>query len=229
MTHWASRRNLVDSTGISSFGRIDSVWWPPSDPLLPPQSVQLRTHSLFPPYIDQDLQNRYVCAQRPPCTQNLNDRDRWWDFGADAYVVRSLSRDFDEVALRRLEGTEHQQARPSHPSKTFTNGISHSTTPFKPSEKKLTGSGMAVVSTTLDRQQFRHRSGIQGELSFSFRSGLIDPRISKKPRSFQINGESLNLFGDGLAVWLSSTRAQPGPVFGSISATLRFFDWRIYF
>ncbi|KAF8652281.1 hypothetical protein AX16_004470 [Volvariella volvacea WC 439] len=32
------------------------------------RTVQLRTHSLYAPYIDQDLQNR------------------WWDFGADAYV-----------------------------------------------------------------------------------------------------------------------------------------------
>ncbi|EEB95387.1 hypothetical protein MPER_05652, partial [Moniliophthora perniciosa FA553] len=32
------------------------------------RTVQLRTHSLFAPYIDQDLQNR------------------WWDFGADSYV-----------------------------------------------------------------------------------------------------------------------------------------------
>ncbi|KAI6111937.1 hypothetical protein EDD16DRAFT_1428915, partial [Pisolithus croceorrhizus] len=32
------------------------------------QTVQLRTHSIHPPYIDEDLQNR------------------WWDFGADAYV-----------------------------------------------------------------------------------------------------------------------------------------------
>jgi mannose-binding lectin 2 len=32
------------------------------------RTVQLRTHSLFAPYIDTDLQNR------------------WWDFGADAYI-----------------------------------------------------------------------------------------------------------------------------------------------
>ncbi|KAF5357380.1 hypothetical protein D9758_005926 [Tetrapyrgos nigripes] len=32
------------------------------------RTVQLRTHSIFAPYIDQDLQNR------------------WWDFGADAYI-----------------------------------------------------------------------------------------------------------------------------------------------
>jgi len=32
------------------------------------QTVQLRTHSLYAPYIDQDLHNR------------------WWDFGADSYV-----------------------------------------------------------------------------------------------------------------------------------------------
>ncbi|KAF8190863.1 lectin [Pholiota molesta] len=32
------------------------------------RTLQLRTHSIYAPYIDQDLQNR------------------WWDFGADAYV-----------------------------------------------------------------------------------------------------------------------------------------------
>jgi len=32
------------------------------------RTVQLRTHSLYAPYVDQDLQNR------------------WWDFGGDAYV-----------------------------------------------------------------------------------------------------------------------------------------------
>ncbi|KAI0669592.1 legume-like lectin [Trametes maxima] len=32
------------------------------------RTVSLRTHSIYPPYIDQDLQNR------------------WWDFGADSYV-----------------------------------------------------------------------------------------------------------------------------------------------
>jgi len=32
------------------------------------RTVDLRTHSIFPPYIDQDLQNR------------------WWDFGGDAYI-----------------------------------------------------------------------------------------------------------------------------------------------
>lgn len=34
------------------------------------QVIPLRSHTIFAPYIDQDLQNR------------------WWDFGADAYVVR---------------------------------------------------------------------------------------------------------------------------------------------
>jgi len=32
------------------------------------RTLQLRTHSIYAPYIDQDLQNR------------------WWDFGADAYI-----------------------------------------------------------------------------------------------------------------------------------------------
>jgi len=32
---------------------------------------------------------------------------------------------------------------------------------------------------------------------------------------FKISGESSHLFGDGLAIWLTSTRAEPGPVFGN--------------
>ncbi|KAF7798976.1 hypothetical protein EIP86_010205 [Pleurotus ostreatoroseus] len=63
------------------------------------RTVALRTHSIYAPYIDQDLQNR------------------WWDFGADAIVI---------------------------------------------------------------------------------------------------TGDSSHLYGDGMAVWLTEERAQPGPVFGSI-------------
>ncbi len=33
---------------------------------------------------------------------------------------------------------------------------------------------------------------------------------------FKVSGESTNLFGDGLAIWISKERAQPGPVFGSV-------------
>lgn len=32
----------------------------------------------------------------------------------------------------------------------------------------------------------------------------------------QINGKGHSLFGDGLAMWLTKDRAQPGPVFGSV-------------
>jgi hypothetical protein len=45
------------------------------------QTVQLRTHSLYAPYVDQDLQNR------------------WWDFGGDAYVVRSFRASGDRRAF----------------------------------------------------------------------------------------------------------------------------------
>lgn len=31
----------------------------------------------------------------------------------------------------------------------------------------------------------------------------------------QVSGESPNLYGDGLAIWLITERAQPGPIFGS--------------
>lgn len=33
---------------------------------------------------------------------------------------------------------------------------------------------------------------------------------------FKISGESTHLFGDGLAVWITKGRAQPGPVFGNV-------------
>ena len=32
---------------------------------------------------------------------------------------------------------------------------------------------------------------------------------------FKISGDSSHLYGDGLALWLTTDRAQPGPVFGS--------------
>ncbi|KAJ9123098.1 hypothetical protein QFC22_001288 [Naganishia vaughanmartiniae] len=33
---------------------------------------------------------------------------------------------------------------------------------------------------------------------------------------FKINGKGHSLFGDGMALWLTKDRAQPGPVFGSV-------------
>jgi len=34
--------------------------------------------------------------------------------------------------------------------------------------------------------------------------------------AFKISGESTHLFGDGLAIWITKGRAEPGPVFGNI-------------
>lgn len=54
------------------------------------QKISLRTHSLYAPYIDQDLQNRcvhpevFVCYIVSHLHVVLNHR--WWDFGGDAYV-----------------------------------------------------------------------------------------------------------------------------------------------
>ncbi|KAG2104106.1 concanavalin A-like lectin/glucanase domain-containing protein [Suillus discolor] len=86
------------------------------------RTIQLRTHSIFPPYIDQDLQNR------------------WWDFGADAYINTNK-----HIRLAR--------ARPSQ-------------------------------------------------------MGWLWSRMP-------VTGESTHLYGDGMAIWLTKDRAEPGPVFGS--------------
>lgn len=33
---------------------------------------------------------------------------------------------------------------------------------------------------------------------------------------FKIGGDSTHLYGDGMAMWLATQRAMPGPVFGSV-------------
>ncbi len=47
--------------------------------------------------------------------------------------------------------------------------------------------------------------------------------VGHSPHSVdQITGENGHLIGDGLAVWLTSGRAQPGPVFGNVGASMLF-------
>jgi mannose-binding lectin 2 len=99
------------------------------------RTVRLQTHSLFAPYIDQDLQNR------------------WWDFGADAYVNTNKY-----VRLTRN----------------------------KPSLMGWLWSRLPLTA---------HNWVIEVE--------------------FKISGSTTHLFGDGLALWITSERAQSGPVFGS--------------
>ncbi|KAF8589521.1 concanavalin A-like lectin/glucanase [Ramaria rubella] len=100
------------------------------------KTVQMRTHGLFAPYIDQDLQNR------------------WWDFGADSYVNTN----------------KHVRLTQNKPSQM----------------------GWLWSRLPLSAQHF------QVEVEF------------------KISGEQSHLYGDGLALWLTSERAVPGPVFGSV-------------
>lgn len=99
------------------------------------RTVSLRTHSLYAPYIDQDLQNR------------------WWDFGADAYVNTNK-----HIRLTR--------ARPSQMGWLW-------------SRVPLTSANFIIEV------------------------------------EFKLSGDSGHLFGDGMAIWLTTGRAQPGPVFGN--------------
>ncbi|KZT22503.1 hypothetical protein NEOLEDRAFT_1119579 [Neolentinus lepideus HHB14362 ss-1] len=100
------------------------------------RTVQLRTHSIYAPYIDQDLQNR------------------WWDFGADAIVNTN----------KHIRLTRNQ---PSEMGWLWT-------------RLPLTASNYVIEV------------------------------------EFKISGESAHLYGDGMAIWLTKGRAEPGPVFGSI-------------
>ncbi|KAI5123799.1 hypothetical protein M0805_009094 [Coniferiporia weirii] len=101
------------------------------------RTVNLRTHSIYAPYIDQDLQNR------------------WWDFGADAFINTNK-----HIRLTR--------ARPSQMGWLW-------------SRLPLTATHYVI------------------EVEF---------KVSDEGAS--------HLHGDGLAIWLTKTRAQPGPVFGSV-------------
>ncbi|KAI0295303.1 legume-like lectin family-domain-containing protein [Russula brevipes] len=99
------------------------------------RTVQLRTHSLFAPYIDQDLQNR------------------WYDFGADTYVNSN----------KYIRLTRNVQ-----------------------SQMGWLWSRLPLTSTNF----------------------IIEVE-------FKISGSTSHLFGDGIALWITTERAQPGPVFGS--------------
>ncbi|KAH9966287.1 legume-like lectin family-domain-containing protein [Russula compacta] len=99
------------------------------------RTVQLRTHSLFAPYIDQELQNR------------------WWDFGAD----------------------------------TIVNTNKH-------------------IRLTHNRQS--QMGWLWSRLPLTATNFIIEVE-------FKIHGSTSHLFGDGLALWITTERAQPGPVFGS--------------
>lgn len=99
------------------------------------RTTQLRTHSLYAPYIDQDLQNR------------------WWDFGADAYV-----------------------------------------------------------NTNKHVRLTRNRPSLMGWLWSRLPITAVNFVMEVE---FKISGDSSHLFGDGLAVWLTKERAEPGPVFGN--------------
>ncbi|VDC05119.1 unnamed protein product [Peniophora sp. CBMAI 1063] len=99
------------------------------------RTAQLRTHSIYAPYIDQDLQNR------------------WWDFGADAYINTN----------KHIRLTQN-----------------------KPSQMGWLWSRLPLTA---------HNWVIELE--------------------FKIGDKSTHLYGDGMAVWITKDRAQPGPVFGS--------------
>jgi len=99
------------------------------------KSLHLRTHSLYAPYIDQDLQNR------------------WWDFGADSYV------------------NTNKHIRLTRPVRSQM-GWLWSRLPI------------AVADFVMEVE-------------------------------FKVSGDSSSLFGDGLAVWLATERAQPGPIYGN--------------
>ena len=68
-----------------------------------------------------------------------------------------------------------------------------------------------MVATASHSAQLGARGRIQGVL-------LVLLRYRIALRQSQIGDKSTHLFGDGMAVWVTKDRAQPGPVFGSKGA-----------
>ncbi|KAG9312132.1 legume-like lectin family-domain-containing protein [Chiua virens] len=116
------------------------------------RTVQLRTHSIHPPYIDEDLQNR------------------WWDFGADAYIVRSPH--------------------------------------VWPNPRLTSGNQNTNKHIRLTRAVPSQMGWLWSRLPLSTTNFVVEIE-------FKISGQSGHLYGDGMAIWLTTERTQPGPVFGN--------------
>ncbi|KAG8698362.1 hypothetical protein FRC09_007267, partial [Ceratobasidium sp. 395] len=119
------------------------------------QTIPLRTHSIFAPYVDQDLQNR------------------WFSFGANAYVNTN----------------KHIRLTRDKPSQM---GWLWSRLPLTAANYQIDIEYKACHILSLERANF-------------------DTSIL-----LQVSGGSSHLYGDGFAIWLTNTRAEPGPVFGSV-------------
>ncbi|CAE6335530.1 unnamed protein product [Rhizoctonia solani] len=136
------------------------------------QTVPLRTHSIYAPYVDQDLQNR------------------WFSFGGNAYVNTNKHIRVS-IATLTINNRRSWRFNLDYPGQTVS-------------------SRMAMVPSTLDRVKLRNRNRIQGK-----RDSKVISLYFLTHRS-QISGSSSHLYGDGLAIWLTDTRAELGPVFGSV-------------
>ena len=117
--------------------------------------------------------------------------------------------------VRALSGmliaAEHEQAHPPYPRKAFPDGASHlSSHPYHvrdPNVAFRAGYGRASRSR---RQTSCSSSNSRCVMRRVHPHRVRSPRVPE-----QISGENNHLFGDGMAIWITKDRAQPGPVFGS--------------
>ncbi|KAG8736392.1 hypothetical protein FRC10_009340 [Ceratobasidium sp. 414] len=118
---------------------------------------------------------------------------RWFSFGANAYVVSSIILSSTVgMLIRYPTPIEYQQA---YPSKHF----------LLISEKRATQP--ARVQLTRDKPS--QTGWLWSRLPLTAANYQIDIE-------YKVSGGSSHLYGDGMAIWLTNTRAEPGPVFGSI-------------
>ena len=117
--------------------------------------------------------------------------------------------------VRALSGmliaAEHEQAHSPYPRKTFPDGASHlASHPYHVREPNVAfraGYGRASRSR---RQTSCSSLNSRCVMCRIPSHGVRSPCVLE-----QISGENNHLFGDGMAIWITKDRAQPGPVFGS--------------
>ena len=115
---------------------------------------------------------------------------RWWDFGADSYVVsiwHTVSATSNHIISMQNTNKHIRLTRP-------------------------VSSQMVLYPLPLLRSCCWH-SRMQGWLWSRLPITAANFVVELE---FKIHGESTHLFGDGMAIWVTKGRAEPGPVFGNV-------------
>lgn len=133
----------------------------------PVQTVQLRTHSIHAPYIDEDLQNRYVRAL--DARVGKGSRDRPGAGGGtlvrtrtSCVVVRSVAREGALTCVRQNTNKHIRLTRAAPSQMVRFAGVGPRVDAWLIRGRVGVVLGMAVVPSAADVDQLCHRDRVQG-------------------------------------------------------------------